>query len=245
MNTSNNYDRRFYQKQIDGSAQSASVILPIVFDIIKPRSVLDFGCGAGTWLSVARSLGAEKVTGIDGPWVKPDVLQISQSEFQPIDLEEQKFPDLGHFDLAISMEVLEHLSESAAEEALYGMSRSANFILLSVAIPGQGGNNHVNEQWQGYYANFLINHGFEIWDVVRPKVWHDERVAYWYRQNTLFFFRSEFASKVRTVHEPVLDVVHPKVYEDTVRYMRWLQEKRANRPMARLRRFLKGEKQRS
>ncbi len=57
------YDARFYAGQQDGSARSAEHVLPLVFDLVRPGSVVDLGCGTASWLATARRLGAETVLG--------------------------------------------------------------------------------------------------------------------------------------------------------------------------------------
>ena len=51
-----NYTSTFYDRQREGSLNSAKVILPIVFDLVRPKSVVDFGCGVGTGLRPPSSL---------------------------------------------------------------------------------------------------------------------------------------------------------------------------------------------
>jgi predicted RNA methylase len=64
------YDEEFYSIQRAGSDSSARVVLPIIFDLIKPSSVIDVGCGVGTWLAVASELGATTVAGFEGEWAR-------------------------------------------------------------------------------------------------------------------------------------------------------------------------------
>ncbi len=52
------YNKTFYDNQEKGSLNSAKIIVPIVMDIVKPKSVIDVGCGVGTWLSVFKQLGS-------------------------------------------------------------------------------------------------------------------------------------------------------------------------------------------
>ena len=74
----NFYDENFYCGQKDGSYNSANVIVPIIMDIIQPKSVIDIGCGVATWLSVFETFGAD-VQGIDGDYVNRNMLYISES----------------------------------------------------------------------------------------------------------------------------------------------------------------------
>ena len=75
------------------------------------QSVLDVGCGAGAWLTVWKSLGAETL-GLDGNYVRPEQLLISPGEFSAVDLSASFSLD-RRFDLAQSLEVAEHLPASS------------------------------------------------------------------------------------------------------------------------------------
>jgi hypothetical protein len=51
----------------EGAERSANEVLPVVFEVVSPRSVVDVGCWLGTWLKVARELGVDDLLGIDAP----------------------------------------------------------------------------------------------------------------------------------------------------------------------------------
>ena len=90
----------------------------------------------------------------------------------------------------------------------------ADVILFSAAIPRQGGTEHINEQWQSYWAAQFRKHGYVAYDVVRPMVWADERVKWWYQQNTLAYANSN-AAQLFSGYRPceMLDAVHRDLWE--------------------------------
>lgn len=197
------YSKVFYAWQRAGSHSAARRILPIVFDAVRPKTVVDVGCGVGTWLDVARSLGAA-TTGYEGAWVRDLPPTYPGLDIYAADLEQPLAAD-RRYDLAISMEVAEHLSPARADSFVADLVRLAPNVLFSAAVPGQGGNNHVNEQWQSYWAERFAAHGYGPRDIVRPLVRNDRRVAYWYRQNAVLYSAGH-----PTERAAGYDFVHPE-----------------------------------
>lgn len=153
------YSPEFYEYQSQGSLRSAEEVVPIVLEFIRPGSVIDIGCGVGTWLSVFKRHGVPEVLGIDGTYVDTRILRISASEFLPRDVS-QKVHVHRKFDLAMSLEVAEHLDAPAAPRFVESLTALAPVVLFSAAIPHQGGAHHVNEQWPDYWEEHFRRHGF-------------------------------------------------------------------------------------
>jgi len=42
------------------------VVVPIVPEVIEAKSVVEVGCGGGTWLAVFRELGVRDIVGLAG-----------------------------------------------------------------------------------------------------------------------------------------------------------------------------------
>src|SRR5262249_3077532 len=96
-------------QQREQSLYSARRILQLVFNRYMPGSVLDVGCGIGTWLAMAKELGISEVRGLEAEWLDRGKLQIASELVSTVELE--KGFSLGRrFDLAICLEVAEHLS---------------------------------------------------------------------------------------------------------------------------------------
>ncbi len=190
MELSHLYPSAFYSELCRGSASSAVAIVPMVMSLVNPTSVIDVGCGTGAWLSEFKRLGVRTVRGMDGRHVPPDQLLITPHEFQPIDLADLP-PTGGCFDLALCLEVAEHLPGNAAGSLVRWLTRLAPVVLFSAAVPGQGGTGHLNEQWPAYWIDLFKRNGFVGVDCIRHRIWHDPNVEWWYRQNLLFFVSNE------------------------------------------------------
>lgn len=188
------YDAAYYHSEgLAASLQSAKIIVPIVMSLVHPRSVVDVGCGSGAWLSVFRENGVDRILGLDGDHVDPSWLTIPRESFRPMDLSGPIHLD-DKFDLAVCLEVAEHLPPKYANSLVQSLVALAPIILFSAAIPFQGGVHHVNEQWPEYWHDFFAQNGFQALDVIRKQVWKNSDVAYWYRQNTFLFVQKDLVS---------------------------------------------------
>jgi len=197
------YSKLFYAAQRIGSAKSARGILPVVFSHTRPETVIDVGCGVGTWLAVAGQLGASKISGVEGPWVEKNSLASPAIVMNYADLE-QTLPPLGRYDLAMCMEVAEHLSPQRAEGLVTDLCGLSDNVLFSAAIVWQGGIGHLNERMQSYWAALFAANGYGACDVVRPAVWDNSKVSYWDRQNCILYVKG-----ARGVAPASLDRRHP------------------------------------
>jgi hypothetical protein len=204
------YTSEFFEVQGSGSRSSAETIVPICMRLLRPRSVVDVGCGIGTWLKVFNSHGVAETLGLDGDYVDRALLQIPSAAFRSADLESRISVD-RRFDLAVSLEVAEHLTPARGPTFVADLVALAPAVLFSAAIPRQGGTSHRNERWQSYWASAFREHGYSASDCIRPVVWEDSSVDRWYVQNTILYTDSS----VELNHVPSelpLSLVHPEVY---------------------------------
>lgn len=180
------YDCDFFSRNYVTASTSAEAVVPLVYEWIRPTSVVDLGCGTGSWLAEFRKHGAEDIRGIDGDYVDREMLRIPASCFTAHDLQTKYVGD-RRFDLAMSLEVAEHLPEEHAPMLVESLTSLAPLVLFSAAIPHQGGVNHVNCQWPAFWAQLFDQHGFVAIDCLRARLWENEDVAWWYRQNILIY----------------------------------------------------------
>jgi SAM-dependent methyltransferase len=207
------YDTRFFSVQAPGSARSAERIVPLVIDALNPTSVIDVGCGVGTWLAVFQDYGVEDITGIDGDYVDLSALKIPPTSFWASDLAQSIKPD-RRYDLAVCLEVAEHLAPSRSGALVADLVGLAPAVLFSAAIPLQGGTDHVNERWQDEWVAIFQNHGYRAVDLVRPVVWYDQQVDPWYAQNTILFLAPTLP-EVSSRGMP-WRIVHPRMFTQQV-----------------------------
>lgn len=219
----NNYSDVFYKRQKRGSSISAGKILPVVFEQLSfmPKSVVDVGCGIGTWLEACEQLGINDYIGMDGNYVNRESLLIDAKKFIPVDLA-ANFGLNRIFDLVISLEVAEHLSKNSSSQFVENLTKLGDVVLFSAAIPGQGGTNHINEAFPDFWINLFEKNGFYLLDVVRKQIWQDKEIDFWYRQNilifakhtvlndNLFFIKNQTSVNYRIPY--YYDRIHPELY---------------------------------
>jgi SAM-dependent methyltransferase len=211
------YDTSFFDSQAPGSRKSASVVVPLVDKLVGPTSVLDVGCGIGTWLAEWESRGITDVFGLDGEYVDNSAMQVPREKFRSLDLR-NPFSLGRRFDLVECLEVAEHLEEQYADTFVESLASHADTILFSAAIPGQTGSHHVNEQWPSYWIAKFVGLGFMPFDVIRPRIWTDPHVEVWYRQNIMLFSRTLTFERF----DDFVDVVHPDLWEFGNHSMRFI-----------------------
>lgn len=210
------YDQQYYSNRHKSTVYSADRILSVVLQAIpKTESAVDVGCGVGTWLSVLNKKGVKKIIGIDGNWVGREHLVIPHSCFIEHDLTKKMVLN-DKYDLAISLEVAEHLPVESAVGFVEALTRLSDFVLFSAAIPYQGGRGHVNEQWPEYWINIFRARSFVPFDFIRHKIWDEADIPAWYKQNILLFVNEEKISLLRlpgdfTPSTP-MSMVHPDIY---------------------------------
>ena len=180
--------------------------------------MVDVGCGVGTWLKVFLEEGIENILGVEGSWVNENSLVIPKENFIKTNLE-QDFETEKKYDLAISLEVAEHINESSAHQFVTNIVNLAPVVLFSAAIPLQAGAHHVNEQWPDYWRNKFEQHGYVIIDCIRPQIWQDDRIEMWYAQNTFIYIKKDALKdypklESKYTEDPMmLSVVLPRFYE--------------------------------
>jgi len=223
------YSAAFFDTQAAGSLASARVVLAALLGRVPVTSVVDVGCGVGPWLRAALELGASRVLGLDGAYVDRGRLLIDPARFLGCDLAADSLVEAvgGHaprFDLVVSVEVAEHLPSLRAASFVAELCALGDLVLFSAAVPGQGGTDHVNEQWPAYWARLFDLSGFTCFDVLRPLLWNQPDCEWWYLQNVLLFARRETHAWERLarlwppVAGPPPGLVHPRMYEHATNF---------------------------
>ena len=193
------YDAGFYDTISQGAEFSAMEVVPKIINLYNPNTVVDVGCGRGIWAKEFERKSC-LVTGIDGPWVTDPLI----ADFRPIDIS-QEFDINARFDVAVCLEVAEHLPVWRAQSFVQDLCKLSDTIVFSAAIPFQTGTHHINCQWQSWWASIFWQEGYGANDALRWQMWNNVSIEPWYRQNMVIYEKNADFT-------PVLDVVHPDIH---------------------------------
>ena len=212
----NLYDKHWFSSQISDSSSSAAAAVPEILRLApEAKSVVDVGCGAGTWLEQFKLLNPaiERIYGYDGGTPDASQMRIPAESYQRIDLSEPPAPgSSGRYDLALSLEVAEHLPAEASARFVQFLTGLSDLIVFSAALPGQGGGGHINERMPSYWIGLFEAQGYECSDVLRARLWNDQRIMSYYRQNMLVAMKAGTRPDIRRIDAGnVVDVVHPQL----------------------------------
>ncbi len=207
------YTHDYYATYAAGSSRSASVVVPLVLSLLKVKSVVDVGCGIGTWAAEFEAHGVSDVIGIDGDYVDRSQLLIGRERFFAHDLINPL--RLGRaFDLATCLEVGEHLPETRAKSFVADLTSLAPCVLFSAAVPGQGGTQHVNEQYLPYWIDLFQSHTYHAIDPIRPHILGNDSVEWFYQQNIVMFVAANHPLLEKNFPK-AQSFIHPVLYERT------------------------------
>ena len=210
------YNNQDYNWWVDPAVNSAKQIAPFILECFPVKSVLDFGCAQGGWLSVFKGLGVKKIEGLDGDWVDTKDLLIPQNSFHCVDLESYQHDPKNKYDLCICLEVAEHLDQKFSDSLVSNLTLSSEVILFSAAVPEQGGRHHINECTPFYWQKKFEKEGFEHFDFLRARFWENEDVAWWYRQNIMIYSKKPLPDKLLHLSSTFFGkhMIHPVAFSE-------------------------------
>jgi 2-polyprenyl-3-methyl-5-hydroxy-6-metoxy-1,4-benzoquinol methylase len=184
------YDADYYTTVIENDAAGgAKVMAASIRREFAPRTVVDLGCGTGALLEALQAEGLQ-VLGLENSAAALDICRARGLRVRKMNVESDVLEIGETFDLAVSMEVAEHLPATVADRYVNFLTSLSDVVVFTGAPPGQGGTDHVNEQPQAYWvAKFVARSFLHLEDVSAQ--WRDEwkagGVASWYYRNVMVF----------------------------------------------------------
>jgi len=204
-----NYNNEFYLSVGDRGFEASKIVFKILKSFIDPKIIFDYGCGYGIWAKNAASqFPSSKVVGFDlnSTIAKNNASKelLQNLHYESINFETHEY-SYQKSNLAISLEVVEHISKDRANLHILRMCQTSEVILFSGAVKGQGGTGHINEQTLEYWVNQFKSHGWIPIDIIRPQIKHIHKIPSYYKNNILLFVHEKNYDKIlSTISDPNL-----------------------------------------
>lgn len=125
------------------------------------NSMVDFGCGLGHFLEGAKEAGATNILGYEYSY--ENAKKYLPSVIAPYIKYGNVMEDIdcGQFDCSMSIEVAEHILPEKSCILVKNLTKSATkYIILTAALPGQGGTGHINEQPHSFWIKQIEQFNF-------------------------------------------------------------------------------------
>lgn len=159
-NLSSIYDDAFFKEwgnEHKEYIRSAEMITDILYDSFKPKKLADLGCGCGVYSHLLAKKGVS-VLALDGAQVPKEHAFSINIHAQDLTVPFEN--TWGNFDIALCLEVAEHIPEHLTDIFLENILKFSDTLILSAAPKGQDGHHHVNEQPKRYWVKKLAEKGF-------------------------------------------------------------------------------------
>lgn len=147
------YDLSFYEAEARVAFESGEIVVPHVLKVFPVKTVIDIGCGTGFWAQWFAFHGCT-ATGVD--LGVPEEARAPKFEYIDHDLV-NGYPCSG-YDLAVCLEVAEHLPPSSAPLLVEGLAQAPT-VLFSAATPGQPGVGHIHCREHEFWHEMFAKHG--------------------------------------------------------------------------------------
>ena len=130
----------------------------VLYELFRPRTFIDFGCGLGQTIGYFQGLGVES-KGVEGSRET-----IKNSEYKDSIIRNDytygvALQEGDVFDLGYSQEFVEHIEEKDSWRIISDF-KHCRHLALTHGLPGQPGHNHVNCRTSRYWVKALQQEGF-------------------------------------------------------------------------------------
>jgi hypothetical protein len=160
-----------------------------IADMFKENDIkwiIDVGCGLGLYAQVIRDTWSY-CDAVDG---NPDTPTLTNGKGSILDI---SVPQQIHdYDGVLCLEVGEHLPKEKEQIFLNNITNiRAKIVVLSWAIPGQGGDGHLNEQPNFYVSDEMKKRGYSIDYAATNFLRMECTNCWWFKLSLMCFIRDE------------------------------------------------------
>lgn len=153
------YSKHYYEGIRSANQTYYELFAKVLMNQFSPLVLVDCGCGHGGISQEFLNNGCKEAYLFDG---SPDAVEMAKAvgmkNVKQLDFTSaESIPAKG--DLAICLEVAEHIPAAYANNLCRLLSGVAPILVFTAAPPGQGGHLHVNNQPQSYWINRFSKFG--------------------------------------------------------------------------------------
>lgn len=188
------YSDRYYNRHLIRYRKWENKVGEYLYNELKPNSVLDLGCGVGSYLEGFLNAGCKDLLGIELNF--NNAKKYIVNNIYSFIVEGNVTQDLNlnrKFDCVISFEVGEHIYPDGTRMFVNNLtSYSDKYIILTAAPPGQRGTGHINLLDKNIWIDFVVSKGFLYKEdlVEKYKIkWKKFKVGYYIINNLMIFKR--------------------------------------------------------
>lgn len=162
------YTVEYYQAINEDEKEQAFSLTKAIAELYHPKSVVDLGCGTGLYLFPFGSSDVE-LLGVDISEAAFDnrTRCMDRKYLKTMDIAEPSFSLPHKFDVALCLEVLEHIGNEKTKVLMENITKASDILIVSAAQPGQAGLNHVTLEPPEYWNKLFMEKGFK-------RDYHDE-----------------------------------------------------------------------
>lgn len=160
----------------------------VMIDFLKNKNIntiVDFGCGLGNYAKVFLKNNFV-CDAFDGNPYTPELTE-NIGKIQDLSV---KFDLEKKYDCVVCLEVGEHIPKQSEQDFIDNVCKhSNNLIILSWAIPNQGGTGHVNCRTNNYIINELLKRNFSYDKENTIMLRNNISNAKWFKNTIMVFFK--------------------------------------------------------
>jgi len=158
-----------------------------IAELFSPVLAADLGCGIGEYCKAFKEHGWPAVHGYEGT---PEIAEIAvYDNIQVLDLTKRRWVGIN-YDMVVCLEVGEHIPPKHEQTFIENVLEFTHKdLVLSWAIPGQGGAGHFNERSNEYVIGKFTKNGLIYEDLLSQGLRNSATLS-WFK-NTILVFRKK------------------------------------------------------
>jgi cyclopropane fatty-acyl-phospholipid synthase-like methyltransferase len=191
------YNDEFFEWHLKYARNYSIVTMDWLLEFMPFDSVVDFGCGIGSYLESAHNKSVSKIKGYDigGDFAKKYTPECVQEYIEYLDCTAPMQTD--KYDCVISFETAEHIEPSGTDQFSSNLVNAVDengYLFFTGAPEGQDGCGHINCRSKYFWMKKFMSLGLE-WDsfttLVVSKKWNELGAPNYISENLLVFKNGE------------------------------------------------------